>query len=97
MLQSAGEDEVQHRVFELAASGSVTGGEDLRELGHAAAWAEAVEGAGELADRDERALRLADRAAEGAVLERGREVDEGPGGGRHRDAVMARDVVNVED
>jgi hypothetical protein len=64
VLQPARQDEVQHRVLELAAGGRVTGCEDLRERGHAAARPEPVERAGELADRDERALRLTDRAAQ---------------------------------
>ena len=57
------EDEVEDGVLEFAAGGGVAGGEDLREVGDAAAGAEAVEGVEDLGDGDEVALGFADGAS----------------------------------
>jgi hypothetical protein len=77
---SAAQDQVEHDVLELAAGWRGAGGDDLGEPGSALPSSVAREGVGELAHVDavER-LGAPGGRAERAVVESGREVEEGAG------------------
>ena len=81
MREAATQDEVEDGVLELAAGGRGAGGDDASELRRAGPPPMAGEDGDQLADIDPmQGLSAACGAAEGAVVEARREVEEGAGG-----------------
>ena len=69
VLEAGVEEEVEHRVLELAPGGRWARGEDPGEVGGASPRSETVEGLEDRLDADERPLRLADGSPQGLVVE----------------------------